>query len=271
MPNKPRKLPKNFGRNGKKVVVNDDADDIYNSSDDDDRYDSDQSGGKETDSDAESDVGSVTDSDEIDPQEELLDENAETEEENDEDEDEEDEEEVNEEVVEETDEGTDEVEGVEVTEDKDETFVGESKVCYMKNLDKDFIVLDEDDSNMYGKLEYKWVAPEDRESDPIMTYYEMVRIIGTRAQQFNFGALPLVKGVDGLHPAKMAYLELIAKMTPYIIRRRLPGKRYEEWRVDELDIIHKIKDEFFVPENFDLKTLTPNSTESSQTTTTKSK
>ena len=130
-------------------------------------------------------------------------------------------------------------------------YTGETKQCHLKNLNKDFIVLDEDDSNMYGKMEYKRIADEDRESDNIMTYYEMVRVIGTRAQQFNFEAPPLVKGLSGLHVAKMAYIELIAKMTPYIIRRHLPGKKYEEWRIDELDIIHKITDDFFVPENFD--------------------
>ena len=137
-----------------------------------------------------------------------------------------------------------------------ETFTGEAKACYLKNLNKDFIVvMDEDDSSMYGKMEYTKIPDDERESDPILTYYEIVRIIGTRAQQFNFGAQPLVKGLEGLHPAKMAYLELIAKMTPFIIRRHLPGKKYEEWRVDELEMIHIITDDFFVPEHFDYDAL----------------
>lgn len=132
-----------------------------------------------------------------------------------------------------------------------EDFETGTKPCHMKNLNKDFIVLDEDDSSLYSKMEYKKIADEDRETDPVMTYYEMVRIIGTRAQQFNFGAEPLVKGLDGLHPARMAYLELVAKMTPYIIRRHLPSKKYEEWKISELEIIHQISDSFFVPEKFD--------------------
>lgn len=142
----------------------------------------------------------------------------------------------------------------EINEDGDESYPTESRTCHLKNLknlNKDFIVLDEDDSHMYGKMEYKRVKDVDRISDPIMTYYEMTRIIGTRAQQFNFGAEPLVNGLDGLHPAKMAYIELISKMTPYIIRRHMPGKKYEEWWIEELDIIHVITDDFFVPENFD--------------------
>jgi len=153
---------------------------------------------------------------------------------------------------EEAEEEAEEIEGEGMEgEEGEEGYTAEAKTCHMKNLNKDFLVLDEDDSNMYGKMEYKRIADEDRESDAVMTYYEMVRIIGTRAQQFNFGAEPLVKGLDGLHPAKMAYLELISKMTPYIIRRHLPGKRYEEWKVEELEINHEIKDDFFVPEKFD--------------------
>jgi len=136
-------------------------------------------------------------------------------------------------------------------EDDQEDFAQDSRQCHMKNLNKDFIILDEDDSSMYGSMEWKKVPDEERESDNILTYYEMVRIIGTRAQQFSLGARPLVQGIDNLHPAKMAYVELISKMTPFIVQRFLPGKKYEEWRIDEMEIIHEISDNFFVPENFD--------------------
>lgn len=132
-----------------------------------------------------------------------------------------------------------------------EEYLPVAKICHMKNLNKDFVVPDEDESLSYEKSEYKKIEDADRITDPIMTYYEMVRIIGTRAQQFNLGAEPLVEGLDKLHAAKMAYLELIAKMTPFIIRRYLPGKKYEEWKIDELQIIHQIDNDFFVPDNFD--------------------
>lgn len=146
-----------------------------------------------------------------------------------------------------------EVEGELIVEEEfpEEEEVGETKVCHMKNLKKDAIVLDEDDSNMYGKMEYKRIPNEERVSDPIMTYYEIVRIIGTRAQQFNLGAEPLVQGIDHFPPPQMAYIELMAKMTPFIIRRHLPGKKYEDWRIDELEIIHTISDDFFVPGKLD--------------------
>lgn len=158
--------------------------------------------------------------------------------------------------LEDPDEETDVEETGEV--EADEEYV-ETKTCHYKNLEKDFIYPDEDDSAIYSKLEYRKISDDERETDPIMTYYEMVRIIGTRAQQFSLGAKPLIKGPKGLHPAKLAYLELTSKMTPYIIRRHLPGKKYEEWRVDELEIVHKIDDDFFVPENFDWKMPSKNS------------
>src|ERR1700733_462433 len=121
--------------------------------------------------------------------------------------------------------------------------------------DNDYMILDEDDSNMYGNLEYVKISDENRQTDSILTNYEMVRIIGTRAQQFNLGAEPLIKGIDGLHPAKKAYLELKAHMTPFIIRRFLPGKKYEDWKIDELELIHEITDDFFVEQNAIINTV----------------
>ncbi len=229
------------------VNSDDDVEKIISSSDDE----SQTGGDSESIPDSEGELGSDSASLDIDPDDEEdpneddkydpVNESEELEDPDDED------------IEDEIDEGEEADEGDEgeVMEDDEGEAIVEKKTCHVKNLNKDFIVLDEDDSNMYGQMEYKKIADDDRESDSIMTYYEMVRIIGTRAQQFNFGAEPLVKGLEGLHPAKMAYLELVANMTPFIIRRHLPGKRYEDWRVDELEIIHTITDDFFVPEKFD--------------------
>lgn len=135
--------------------------------------------------------------------------------------------------------------------DTTEPYAPESKKCYMKNLDKDFVVSGEDDSHLYGKMKWIRIPDEDRITDAVMTYYEMTRVIGTRAQQFNLGAPPLVEGIDDLNPPKMAYVELLAKQTPYIIRRFLPGKLFEDWKISELDIIHVISDDHFVPRDID--------------------
>ena len=140
--------------------------------------------------------------------------------------------------------------------EEEESSKKESKTCHIKKkTEDDYMILDEDDSNMYGNLEYVKISDENRQTDSILTNYEMVRIIGTRAQQFNLGAEPLIKGIDGLHPAKKAYLELKAHMTPFIIRRFLPGKKYEDWKIDELELIHEITDDFFVEQNAIINTV----------------
>lgn len=252
----PKKTKSGSKKNkNKKILESDDEEVLVNS---EDEYSS-QSGGQATEPNPETSLDDDSENLDIDPDdekdiagdgiynpvegnEELEDADEETE--NEEEGPVEEEEAIEEEVGEE-----------EVGEEGEETTAGETKICHMKNLNKDFLVLDEDDSNMYGKMEYKKISKGDRQTDPIMTYYEMVRIIGTRAQQFNYGAEPLVNGLEGMHPAKMAYIELIAKMTPYIIRRHLPGKLYEDWFLDELEIIHTISDDFFVPGNFDWETL----------------
>ena len=46
---------------------------------------------------------------------------------------------------------------------------------------------------------------------------------------------------------QQAYIELLEKKNIFKIRRHLPGKLYEDWDSDELEIIHILKDEFFVP------------------------
>ena len=261
MPSKHKSL-----KSKKKKYSNDDNDDEETFQNSEDEYaaqsesdEESQSGGEAPDVDPESELDNDNSNLDIDPDDEkdpIEDDKYDPVNETEEDlEDPDEETDIDEDVVDEGDEGeVEEVVEAEGEGAEGEGFVAEARQCHLKNLNKDFIVLDEDDSNIYGKMESKKIPKEERISDPVMTYYELVRIIGTRAQQFNLGAEPLVKGIEHLHPAKMAYVELISKMTPYIIRRHLPGKRYEEWEVGELDIIHSITDDFFVPENFDWNT-----------------
>lgn len=123
--------------------------------------------------------------------------------------------------------------------------------CHMEDISKIFIC--DDDSNTYNKMQYVKVDDDKRIYHPNMTYYEMVRIIGTRAKQFEYGAPPLIKNVDNLLNTQKAYLELLAGMTPFIIRRNFPGKKYELWKISEMKIIHKFDDETYVPQNFKLE------------------
>jgi len=69
-----------------------------------------------------------------------------------------------------------------------------------------------------------------------MTKYERARVLGTRALQIAMCASAMV-GLDGeTDPLQIAMKELKHKKIPIIIRRYLPDKSYEDWRIDELII-----------------------------------
>ena len=77
---------------------------------------------------------------------------------------------------------------------------------------------------------------KNRISIPYLTKYERTQLISTRAQQLSQGAVPLVS-VQGLkNVVDIAEKELELRKIPLIIRRRLPNKKYEDWRIDELII-----------------------------------
>ena len=73
---------------------------------------------------------------------------------------------------------------------------------------------------------------------PMLTKYEKTRILGQRASQLNAGAQPLVPVPTGvIQGAVIANLELKAKKIPFIIRRPLPNRGSEYWRVGDLELI----------------------------------
>lgn len=72
---------------------------------------------------------------------------------------------------------------------------------------------------------------------PIMTKYERTRIIGVRATQIAFGSPPLVNVSNLKTPIEKAEKELQERKLPIIIRRKLPNGVYEDWRVEDFEII----------------------------------
>ena len=73
---------------------------------------------------------------------------------------------------------------------------------------------------------------------PFLTKYEKTRILGQRAAQLNAGAKPLVNVPLGvMQGSVIAELELKAKKIPFIIRRPLPNRGSEYWRVSDLELI----------------------------------
>lgn len=73
-----------------------------------------------------------------------------------------------------------------------------------------------------------------------MTKYEKARIIGTRAVQISRNSPVLVDlGKDDIDPILIAEKELNEKKIPFVIRRYLPDGTFEDWRVNELQIIDR--------------------------------
>lgn len=67
-----------------------------------------------------------------------------------------------------------------------------------------------------------------------MTIYEKARIIGVRASQLSDNAPPLIDIGNMTDPIQIANRELIERKLPFIVRRWMPDKSYEDWDIDEL-------------------------------------
>jgi len=76
---------------------------------------------------------------------------------------------------------------------------------------------------------------------PFMSRYEITHILGLRAKQIEHGAPPLITPpsniIDGY---QIARLELQQKKVPFIIKRPLPGNKYEYWHSRDLEILRDI-------------------------------
>ena len=73
---------------------------------------------------------------------------------------------------------------------------------------------------------------------PFLTKYERTRVVGQRAAQLDTGAQPFVSVPTGIvRGSLIAEMELRAKKLPFIIRRPLPNRGSEYWRVSDLELL----------------------------------
>jgi DNA-directed RNA polymerase I, II, and III subunit RPABC2 len=71
-----------------------------------------------------------------------------------------------------------------------------------------------------------------------LTKYEKTRVLGQRAKQIEYGAIPFVKVPENIiEPHIIAELELQEKKIPFIIRRPLPNGSFEYWNLKDLEIL----------------------------------
>lgn len=87
------------------------------------------------------------------------------------------------------------------------------------------------------------VPTSERITKPFLNKYEKTRVLATRSKHLSLGAKPLIKienatATTFLSSFEIAKQELKEGMIPYIIRRRMPDGRYEQWKVSELQDIY---------------------------------
>ncbi len=76
---------------------------------------------------------------------------------------------------------------------------------------------------------------------PRLTKYELVKIIGTRATQISGGSKIFISNYRGLTPQEIAKEELKNAVSGLMIKRLLPNKKYEIWKLNELELEQTIK------------------------------
>lgn len=140
-------------------------------------------------------------------------------------------------IIEETEE-IDEVEEIDkdiIIDDYNET--GDNEKLTEDNIKEENCIYQYDDIIDINELEIPAVEipKENRITDPDMTHYEKVRILGLRTKQIIMGAKPMIKSESTLTAVDIAKYELINKTIPLIIKRPLPNNTYELWKVNELN------------------------------------
>ena len=75
-------------------------------------------------------------------------------------------------------------------------------------------------------------------SMPFLTKYEKARIIGSRAEQLDRGAIPFVRLDENIINGRtIAMMEFEQKKIPFIIARPMPNKGVEYWKMQDLEVL----------------------------------
>ena len=73
-------------------------------------------------------------------------------------------------------------------------------------------------------------------TSPFLTKFERAKVLGVRAQMLASGAEPMISPPFPEECYNIALMELKEKKIPLIIRRYLPNKKFEDWRLEDLII-----------------------------------
>lgn len=103
----------------------------------------------------------------------------------------------------------------------------------------------------YNKVMAKLDA--EKISQPVMTKYEMNKIISLRANQLALGAPAFVPDTEdkktNMEYRKIAFQEFKEGKLPYIIKRPLPNNKAEYYRLRDLKLTKRLENEFMPEQN----------------------
>ena len=97
------------------------------------------------------------------------------------------------------------------------------------------------EDNTFKILTYKNIiediAKKTKKTIPLLTKFERARIVGVRLQQLAYGAKPRIDTTNLKSINEIVEQELIQRKIPFIIRRTLPNSTYEDWKLEEFEIV----------------------------------
>jgi DNA-directed RNA polymerase I, II, and III subunit RPABC2 len=189
---------------------------------DNEESDSDNSENSESDDSTISDAEDQEQEDELDPNEEPIDSDVE---------------EVSSNIDAISDEEEDDEEPEEEEKEYEDVEDNENEIAYDGNNNDDCLYQYDDLADERDTERQPIQIPNsERTTDPEMTHYEKIRLLGIRTKQILMGAKVMVKYNGNLGATELAKYELNNKTTPLVIKRPLPDNTFELWKVSELNI-----------------------------------
>lgn len=131
-----------------------------------------------------------------------------------------------------SDDGYDDFDAEEPTLQYDEEEEATQDDDLLEDEDGETMTFDQYESDVFAQT-----LTAQKSSVPILTKYERAKVIGLRAQQIARGAPLYIDRGHETDPIRLAEMELLEKKLPYVIRRRLPNERFEDWKLSELIIL----------------------------------
>ena len=147
--------------------------------------------------------------------------------------------EISEEEEEEEEEEEADDENIEEYEKHFQKFKNDMEINSLSNYHPQIIYNTQDEVSELCKIRKdKSGFDPNHKTTPILSKYEYTRVIGQRAKQINDGSTPLIAVSDNIIDGYLiAKLELEQKKIPFIIRRPIPGGKFEYWKLNDLEYL----------------------------------